>query len=100
MTKIILLGAAALIFSGSALAQEKSENSGLRQMSNCHAPTNGAPAWNSQPIENSAILPSVGGDTPSAAGTVQRHGLSVEARSDCPPESSDPASKTQSLPIR
>ena len=100
MTKIVLLGAVALIFGGSALAQEKPENSGLKQMSNCHAPANGAPAWNSQPIENSAILPSVGGDTTSAAETVQRHGLSVEARSDCPPESSDPAANTQSLPVR
>jgi len=95
-----LLAAAALIFSGSALAQKKPETSGQKQLSNCHAPANGAAAWNSQPIENSAILPSVGGDTTSAAGTVQRHGLSVEARSDCPPESNDPAAKMQSLPVR
>jgi hypothetical protein len=87
MTKSLLLAAAAiLVLSGSASAQD----SGQKQLSNCHAPSNGAPAWNSQPVENSAILPSAGGDTASAAPTVQRHGLPVEARNDCPPESTDP----------
>jgi len=86
MPRLIALAAAAtFILSGLASAA-----SGQKQLSNCHPPSNGAPAWNSQPIENSAILPSAGGDTTSASPTVQRHGLPVEARNDCPPESNQP----------
>ena len=59
MTKLFVLAAAAtLMLSGSASAQD----SGQKQLSNCHPPSNGAPAWNSQAVEKSAILPSVGGD--------------------------------------
>lgn len=84
MTKLLALAAAAtLILIGSASAQD----SELKQLSNCHPPSNGAAAWDSQPVEKSAILPSAGAGTISAAPTVQRHGLPVEARSDCPPES-------------
>ncbi len=91
MMKLFMLAAAAtLMLSGSALAQDKTQASELKPMLNCHPPSNGAPAWNSQPIENSAILPSAGGDTSSASPTVQRHGLPVEVRSDCPPVSNDP----------
>ena len=91
MMKLFMLAAAAtLMLSGSALAQDKAQASELKPMLNCHPPSNGKPAWNSQAVENSAILPSVGGDTTSAAPTAQRHGLSVEARSDCPPESNAP----------
>ena len=102
MTKLIVLAAAAtLMFSGSASAQDKAQNSGQKQLSNCHPSSSAAPgetsgsasqqgSWDSQAVEKSAILPSVGGDTASAAPTVQRHGLSVEARSDCPPESNAP----------
>ena len=82
MTKFLVLAAAAtLMLSGSASAQD----SGLKPSLNCHPPSNGAPAWDSQAVEKSAILPSAGGDTTTAASTAQRHGLSVEARSDCPP---------------
>ena len=83
MTKLLVLAAAAiLMLSGSASAQD----SGLKQLSNCHPPSSGAAAWDSQPVEKSAIVPSADGSTTSAAPTVQRHGLPVEARSDCPPE--------------
>jgi len=84
MTKLFLLAAAAtLMLSGSASAQD----SALKPLLNCHPPSSGASAWNSQAVEKSAILPSTGAD---AAPTVQRHGLSVEVRDDCPPESSAP----------
>ena len=87
MTKLLVLVAAAtLILIGSISAQD----SGSKQLSNCHPPSNGAAAWDSQPVEKSAILPSAGGGTTSAATTVQRHGLPVEARNDCPPESKAP----------
>ena len=87
MTKLLVLVAAAtLILIGSISAQD----SGLKQLSNCHPPSNGSAAWDSQPVEKSAILPSAGGGTTSAATTVQRHGLPVEARSDCPTESNAP----------
>jgi len=98
MTKLIVLAATAtLILSGSASAQD----SGQKQLSNCHPSSSAAPGetsgsasrqgpWDSQAVEKSAILPSVGEDTTSAASTVQRHGQSVEARSDCPPELSTP----------
>ena len=87
MTKLLMLAAAAtLMLSGLASAQD----SALKPILNCHPPSNGAPAWNSQAVEKSAILPSAGGDTTSASPTVQRHGLPVEVRADCPPESSDP----------
>ena len=98
MTKVLVLAAAVtLMLSGSASAQ----NSGQEQLSNCHAPASAAPGetsgsasrqgpWDSQAVEKSAILPSAGGDTTSAAPTVQRHGLPVEARSDCPPDSNAP----------
>jgi hypothetical protein len=86
MTKLLVLAAAALMLSGLASAQDKAQD---KQSLNCHPPSNGAPAWDSQAVEQSAILPSVGGDTTTgAASTVQRHGLPVEVRSDCPPESS------------
>jgi hypothetical protein len=91
MTKLVMLAAAAtLMLSGSALAQDKAQASELKPSLNCHPPSNGAPAWNSEAVEKSAILPSAGAD---AAPTVQRHGLLVEARSDCPPESNAPAAK-------
>ena len=87
MTKLLALAAAAMLISfGSISAQD----SGLKQLSNCHPPSKGAAAWDSQPVEKSAILPSAGGGTTSAAATVQRHGLPVEARNDCPPESNAP----------
>jgi len=91
MTKFLVLAAvAALMLSGSASAQDKTPTSELKPTLNCHPPANGAPAWNSQDIGKSAILPSAGGDTTSASPTVQRHGLPVEVRDDCPPESTDP----------
>ena len=98
MTKsLVLAAAAALMLSGSASAQDKAPASELKPMLNCHPPSNGAPAWNSEAVEKSAILPSAGGGTTSAAPTVQRHGLPVEARSDCPPESNAPkAEKSKS----
>ena len=91
MTKLLVLAAAAtLMLSGSASAQDKAPDSGQRPLSNCHPPSGGAPAWDSQAVEKSAIVPSVGGETTSAAPTVQRHGQSVEVRDDCPPESNAP----------
>lgn len=93
MTKLLFFAAAAaLMLSGPALAQDKTPASELKPMLNCHPPANGAPAWDSQAVEKSAILPSAGGDTTTgAASTAQRHGLSVEVRTDCPPESNAPA---------
>jgi hypothetical protein len=91
MTKLLVLAAAAiLMMSGSASAQDKAQGSELKQSFNCHPPSKGSPAWDSQPVEKSVILPSAGGDTASAAPSVQRHGQSVEVRDDCPPESSTP----------
>ncbi len=92
MTKLFVLAAAAtLMLSGAASAQDKTPASELKPMLNCHPPANGAPAWDSQDVGKSAILPSAGGDTTTgAASTAQRHGLSGEARSDCPPESNAP----------
>ena len=88
MTKLFMLAAAAtLTLSGSALAQDKTQASGLKPSLNCHPPSNGKPAWDSQAVEKSAILPS---GSENAAPTVQRHGLPVEARNDCPPESTAP----------
>ncbi len=88
MTNLLVLAAAAatLMLSGSASAQDKAQPSELKPTLNCHPPSNGAPAWDSQDVGKSAILPSAGGDTATAAPTVQRHGLPVEVRSDCPPE--------------
>ena len=92
MTRFFMLtAAAALMLSGSASAQDKTPASELKPTLNCHPPANGAPAWSSQDVGKSAILPSAGGDTTTgAASTAQRHGLSVEVRDDCPPESADP----------
>jgi hypothetical protein len=88
MTKLFMLAAAAtLMLSGSALVQDKTQASELRPSLNCHPPSNGKPAWDSQAVEKSAILPS---GSENAAPTVQRHGLPVEARNDCPPESTAP----------
>ena len=88
MTKLFMLAAAAtLMLSGSALAQDKTQANELKPSLNCHPPSNGKPAWNSQAVEKSAILPS---GSENAAPTVQRHGLPVEVRADCPPVSNDP----------
>lgn len=92
MTKLfVLAAAAALMLSGSASAQDKSQES----MTNC-PPRSGAATADSarqsgQAVEKSAILPSAGGEPgSSAAPTVQRDGKSVEVRSDCPQEQSIP----------
>jgi len=88
MTKLFMLAAAAsLMLSGSAMVQDKTQASELKPSLNCHPPFNGKPAWDSQAVEKSAILPS---GSENAAPTVQRHGLPVEARNDCPPESTAP----------
>ena len=93
MTKLFVLAvAASLLLSGSASAQDKSQES----MTNC-SPPSGAPTGsagqNAQAVEKSAILPSAGaGGQPgsSASPTVQRNGKSVEVRSDCPQEPNIP----------
>ena len=89
-TLFVLTAAATLMLSGSASAQDKAQTSEPKPTLNCHPPSNGVPAWNSQDIGKIAILPSAGGDTTSASPTVQRHSLPVEVRDDCPPESADP----------
>ncbi len=87
MTELFVLAAATtLMLSGLASAQDGAP----KPMLNCHPPSNGSPAWDSQAAEKSIILPSVGGETSSAAPTVQRHGQSVEVRDDCPPETNAP----------
>lgn len=45
----------------------------------------------SSSIEKSAILPSAGGHASSAAPTVQSDGKPMEARPDCPPDTTSPA---------
>jgi hypothetical protein len=88
MMKLFMLAAAAtLMLSGSVMAQDKTQASELKPSLNCHPPSNGKPAWDSQAVEKGAILPS---GSENAAPTVQRHGLPVEARNDCPPESTAP----------
>ena len=72
---------------------ESAQASGPKPLLNCHPPANGAPAWDSQEVGKSSILPSAGGDSTSAAGTAQRHGLPVEVRDDCPPESGAPKAR-------
>lgn len=52
MKKLFMLAAAAtLMLGGSALAQDKAQNSELKPLLNCHPPSNGAPAWDSQAVE-------------------------------------------------
>ena len=59
MMKLYMLAAAAtLMLSGSASAQDKAQASELTPTLNCHPPSNGAPAWDSQDVGKSAILPS------------------------------------------
>ena len=72
---------------------ESAQASGPKPLLNCHPPANGAPAWDSQEVGKSSILPSAGGDSTSAAGTAQRHDLPVEVRDDCPPESGAPKAR-------
>jgi len=92
MTKLFVLAvAASLMLSGSASAQDKSQES----MTNCSPPSGAAPTGsagqNAQAVEKSAILPSAGGQPGSSASpTVQRNGKSVEVRSDCPQEPNIP----------
>ena len=92
MTKSLMLAAVAatLMLSGWASAQDKVQDSGPKPLLNCHPPSKGAPAWDSQAVDKSSILPSAGGVNTSAAPTAQRHGLPVEVRGDCPPESGAP----------
>ena len=96
---LALAAAVTLMSVGHASTQGKAQDGELKQLNNCHPPSSAIPGetsgsasrqgpWDSQSVDKSAILPSVGGETTSAAPTVQRHGLSVEARSDCPPETS------------
>ena len=93
MTKLfVVAAAAALLLSGSASAQDKSQE----KMTNCppHSgtATTGSTAQNAQAVEKSAILPSAGGEPGSSASpTVQRDGKSVEGRSDCPQEPNIPS---------
>lgn len=64
---------------------------------NCNAPSTVGSAQQppssgstSMSIDKSAILPSAGGHANSAAPTVQSDGKSMEAREDCPPDTTSP----------
>lgn len=86
MTKLFLfVMAATLMLAGSASAQDNKNASDLKPALNCHPPSEGLPARDSQDAGQSAILPSAGGNPTSGAPTVQRDGLPVVVREDCPP---------------
>lgn len=60
---------------------------------NCNTPSTVGSAQQSSTsmsIDKSAILPSAGGHANSAAPTVQSDGKSMEARQDCPPDTTSP----------
>ncbi|MFZ5734063.1 MAG: hypothetical protein ACOY4O_15100 [Pseudomonadota bacterium] len=60
---------------------------------NCNAPStvgNAQQPTTSMSIDKSAILPSAGGHANSAAPTVQSDGKSMQARGDCPPDTTSP----------
>jgi hypothetical protein len=78
---------AALLWASAVPAQEPPKTGDpLQKQMNCPAsPAPAMRAGDTQPTENSAILPSAGGHQNSAAPTVQQDGKPVEQRADCPP---------------
>jgi hypothetical protein len=86
------LGLTALIvaIAGSALAQQAAAP--MPRETTCVETAQGDKK-SPQAIESQAIVPAVGGEKNSAADTVQRQGRSVEASSDCPPDTAAAAAK-------
>jgi hypothetical protein len=74
-----------------ALSQTNAPASAKPETS-CNTPSNtttgsaGKTAGTSMAMEKSAVLPDAGGETNSAAPTVQSDGKPMEVRRDCPPE--------------
>lgn len=90
-TKIVALPFALLFVAMPSVAQTAPPASEKPETS-CNSTSSAAPADKtktadtSMAIEKSAILPSAGNYTNSAAPTVQSDGKSMEVRADCPPE--------------
>lgn len=83
-----LTAAPGLTQSGTATGDAKKADT------NCNAPSTVGSAQQSttsMAIEKSAILPSAGGHANSAAPTVQSDGKGMQARADCPPDTTSPA---------
>jgi hypothetical protein len=74
---------------GSAAAQQPDPRQGE---TTCVENARGAKT-SPQPVESQIILPAVGGETKSAATTVQRDGRSAEPAPDCPPDAATAAKK-------
>lgn len=89
--RLALAGLATLLWMPATLAQEapKTGDQLQKQMSCPSSPAPAMRAGDTQPTENSAIVPSAGGHKDSAAPTVQQDGKPVEQRADCPPPPSD-----------
>jgi hypothetical protein len=97
MNRIVLTAAAMLIAASAASAQKlNGPGDASKDLTNCppaSAGTTGAASDDAKAVEKSAILPSAGGHTESAAPTVQRDGKAVEARTDCPQDAQQPKPK-------
>ncbi len=82
--------------SGAAFAQTVQNGDANKDLTTCppaSAGTTTGTGSDAMAVEKSAILPSAEGHQNSAAPTVQRDGKAVEARTDCPPDASQPAQK-------
>jgi hypothetical protein len=87
---------AAAIFIGSLVAgpalAQTSTQSNAKPETNCTTPSvttgsAGEKKSNSMAMEKSAVLPDAGGESGSAAPTVQQGGKPMAVRPDCPPDS-------------
>lgn len=87
--------AVAAFAASSALAQiGTSTGEAKKTDANCNtrSTVGNAQSSSSMSIDKSAILPSAGNHANSAAPTVQSDGKAMQARADCPPDTTSPAS--------
>lgn len=96
MRKFVVTAFALTLMSAAAMAQTQRGDKD-KDLTNCPpantGSTTGTAASDAQAVEKSAILPSAENHEKSAAPTVERNGQTVEARSDCPQDASQPKAK-------
>ena len=95
MGRIAVVALATVLMSSAAFAQIQGSGDKDKDLTNCPPAgmTTGSAASDAQAVEKSAILPSAENHEKSAAPTVERNGQSVQARTDCPQDASQPKPK-------
>lgn len=92
--RCLVLASVIAVVAASPLSAQMGTSTGEAKKTDANCNT-ASTVGNAQPstsmsIDKSAILPSAGGHANSAAPTVQSDGKSMQARADCPPDTTSP----------